>query len=93
MAESLEHDLADGEVAAVAVENNQLPETVMQDGLDDIGDVALKGFVAHGERARETHVMGGTADLDRGQDQHIGVHRRIEMLQEMPADKRVGLQR
>ena len=65
----------------------------MQDGLDDIGDVALQGFVAHRERARKTHVMRGTADLDRGQDQHIGVHRLVEMLQKMPTDKRVGLQR
>ena len=93
MAERLEHDLADGEVAAVTVENNQLPETMVQDGLDDIGDVALQGFVAHGQRARKTHVMRGTADFDRGQNQHIGVHRRVDVLQEMPTDKRIGLQR
>ena len=91
--ESLEHDLADGEVAAVTVENNEFPEAMVQHGLDDIGDVALQGFVAHGERARKTHVMRGTADLDRGQDQDIGVHRRVEALQEIAADERIGLQR
>ena len=93
VAESLEHDLADGEVAAMAVENNQLPEAMVQDGLDNIGDIALQGFVAHGQRTRKTHVMRGTADFDRGQDQHIPVHRRVEALEEIATDKRVGLQR
>src|SRR3954465_14275483 len=83
--EALQHNLPDGLISAVAVEQDDVPKSVPDHGFEDVADVEQEGFVPDGQRAGEIHMMLRAADLDLWQNQHFLSEALFECLQEVVA--------